>query len=87
MRGRSQAVPRPRGELVGGKPISTRRVAMCARHIIDEIVTALLACASIASAFRDGIAFLLANARRSDPRRDRKKRRLRIRLVVVGERS
>jgi hypothetical protein len=31
-------------QFVGGKPISTRRVAMCARHIIDEIVTALLAC-------------------------------------------
>jgi hypothetical protein len=73
-------------QLVGGKPISTRRVAMCARHIIDEIVTALLACASIASAFRDGMAFLLANARRSNPRRDRKKGRLQTRLVVVGER-
>jgi hypothetical protein len=74
-------------QIVGGKPISTRRVAMCARHIIDEIVTALLTCGSIASAFRDGMAFLLANARRSDPRRDRKKGRLRTRLVVVGERS
>jgi hypothetical protein len=53
-------------QLVGGKPISTRRVAMCAGHIIDEIVTALLACASIASAFRDGMAFLLTNAQRSN---------------------
>jgi len=34
--------------------VLTRRVAMCARHISDEIVTALLVCASIASAFRDG---------------------------------
>jgi hypothetical protein len=73
-------------QLVGGKPISTRRVAMCASHIIDEIVTALLACVSIAAAFRDGMAFLLANARRSNPRRDRKTGRLRTRLVVVGER-
>jgi hypothetical protein len=74
-------------QFVGGKPISTRRVAMCAGHIIDEIVTALLACVSIATAFRDGMAFLLANARRSNPRRDRKTGRLRSRLVVVGERS
>jgi hypothetical protein len=59
---------------------------MCATHIIDEIVSALLACVSIASAFRDGMAFLLANARRSDPRRDRKTGRLRTQLVVVGER-
>jgi hypothetical protein len=60
---------------------------MCAGHIIDEIVTALLACVSIAKAFRDGIALLLANARRSHPRRDRKTGRLRARLVVVGERT
>lgn len=73
-------------QLVGGKPISTRRVAMCASHIIDEIVAALLACVSIAAAFRDGMAFLLANAQRSNPRRDRKTGRLRTRLVVVGER-
>ena len=45
-------------QLIGGKPISTRRVAMCAGHIIDEIVTALLAYVRIASAFRDGMAFL-----------------------------
>jgi hypothetical protein len=74
-------------QFVGGKPISTRRVAMCAGHIIDEIVTALLACVSIAAAFRDGMTFLLANARRSHPRRDRKTGRLRARLVVVGERT
>jgi hypothetical protein len=74
-------------QFVGGKPISTRRVAMCAGRIIDEIVTALLACVGIADAFRDGMAFLLANARRSNPRRDRKTGRLRSRLIVVGERS
>lgn len=74
-------------QFVGGKPISTRRVAMCAGHIIDEIVTALLACVSIAAVFRDGLAFLLANARRSNPKRDRKTGRLRSGLLVVGDRS
>lgn len=73
-------------QLVGGKPISTRRVAMCASHVIDDIVAALLACISLAVAFREGLTFLLANARRSDPRRDRRTGRLRTRLVVVGER-
>jgi hypothetical protein len=73
-------------QFVGGKPISTRRVAMCAGHIIDEIVTALLVCASIALAFRDGLAFLLANARRSNPARDRKSGRLRSGLVALGGR-
>jgi hypothetical protein len=74
-------------QLVGGKPISTRRVAMCAGHTIDAIVLALLACSSIASAFRDGMAFLLANARRANPKRDRKTGRLRSGLIVVGDRS
>ena len=73
-------------QIVGGKPISTRRVAMCAGHIIDELVAALLACASIATVFRDGITFLLANARRANPKRDRKKGRLRSGLIVVGTR-
>jgi hypothetical protein len=73
-------------QLVGGKAISTRRVAMCAGHIIDEIVLALLACVSIAAAFRDGMEFLLANARRANPKRDRKTGRLRAGLNVVGVR-
>lgn len=73
-------------QLVSGRPISTRRVAMCAGHIIDEIATALIACVSIATAFRDGIAFLVANARRANPKRDRKTGRLRAGLRVVGVR-
>ncbi len=71
-------------QLVGGKPISTRRVAMCSGHIIDELAAALLACVSIAAAFRDGMAFLLANARRSNPGRDRTTGRLRAGLITVG---
>jgi hypothetical protein len=74
-------------QLIGGKPISTRRVAMCVGHIIDDIVMALLACASIASAFCDGMTFLLANARRSNPKRDRKSGRLRTALITVGAKS
>lgn len=73
-------------QLVGGKPMSTRRVAMCSGHIIDEIAAALIACVSIAAAFRDGIAFLLANARRANPKRDRKTGRLRAGLRIVGGR-
>lgn len=73
-------------QIVGGKPISTRRVPVCAGHIIDELVFALLACASFAEVFRDGIAFLLANARLANPKRDRKVGRLRRGLLVVGVR-
>jgi len=73
-------------QLVAGKPISTRRVAMCAGHIIDEIAAALVACASITAAFHDGMAFLVANARRANPKRDRKTGRLRAGLRTVGGR-
>ena len=73
-------------QLVGGKAISTRRVAMCSGHIIDEIALALLACVSIAAVFRDGMAYLLAIARRSNPKRDKKTGRLRGGLATVGER-
>lgn len=71
-------------QLVGGKPISTRRVAMCAGHLIDKIIVALLDDVSIASAFRGAVAFLLANASRSNPARDRKTGRLRAGLAVIG---
>jgi hypothetical protein len=74
-------------QIVGGKPISTRRVAMCAGHIIDELVSALLASVSVAAALRDGLAFLLANAQRSNPKRERETGRLRSGLVAVGDRS
>jgi hypothetical protein len=74
-------------ELVGGRPISTRRVAMCSGHIIDELAMTLLACVSIAAVFRDGMTYLLANATRSNPARDRRSGRLRTGLVTVGGRS
>lgn len=74
-------------QLVGGKPMSTRRVAMCAGHIIDELFAALLACVSIATVFHEGMTFLLANAQRSNPARDRDTGRLRTGLFVVGARS
>lgn len=73
-------------QLVGGKPISTRRVAMCSGHVIDDLVASLLACVGVATAFRDGMAFLLANARRANPKRDRKIGRQRAGLRVVGVR-
>jgi hypothetical protein len=70
-------------QLVGGTPISTRRVAMCARHIIDEIATCLLACAGLTAALRRGLAYLSSNARRSNPMRDRRTGRLTAGLTAV----
>jgi len=72
-------------QLVGGEPVSTRRVAMCAGHLIDGIVAVLLASACLASAFRSAVEFLLANAKRSNPARDRRIGRLRTGLAPVGQ--
>ena len=67
-----------------GKPMSTRRVAMCAHHVFDEIVTALLVGAGLLAALRRALSYLLANARRANPKRDRRIGRLRPGLAVIG---
>ena len=63
-----------------------RRVAKCSGHILDELVPDLLARTGIAAAVRDRIAVLIANARRANPKRDRKAGGLRAGLRVVGVR-
>jgi len=72
-------------QLVGGVPISTRRVAMCARHILGPLFAALLlAPRRLLAVLEDALRFLLANARRAHPKRDRESGRLRAGLAVVG---
>jgi hypothetical protein len=66
-----------------GTALSTRRVAMCAHHILDALVTALLLEVGLLGALRRGLAYLLANARRAHPERDRRSGRLRAGLLVV----
>lgn len=66
-----------------GTAISTRRVAMCAHHILDDLVTALLLGVGLLKALRRGLAYLLANARRAHPDRDRRTGRLRAGLMLV----
>ena len=61
----------------GGVAISTRRVAMCARLVIDDIFTALATDGRrLRAAVASALDFLLANARRAHPDRDRKSGRL-----------
>lgn len=71
-------------QLVGRVPISTRRAAMCARHLLDDLVAALLNGCSLLEPLRRGLDYLLANARRAHPNRDRRTGRLRAGLVLVG---
>lgn len=57
---------------------------MSAGHLIDELANALLQSVSVAVVFREGMTYLLANARRSNSMRDRKTGRLRTGLLTIG---
>lgn len=67
----------------GGTAMSTRRVAMCAHHIIAALVTALLGRVGLFGALRRGLAYLLGNARPAHADRDRRAGRLRAGLGLV----
>jgi hypothetical protein len=66
-----------------GIAISTRRVAMCAHHMLEMLVTALLIGIGLLGALRQGPACLLANARRPNVERDRPTGRLRAGLALL----
>jgi hypothetical protein len=66
-----------------GPAISTRRVAMCAHHFLDDVVTALLGRRGLFATLRRALTYLLANARQSNPDRDRRTGRLRIGLLAA----
>ena len=73
-------------ERVGDRTaISTRRVAMCAHHILAAIVAALLIGGGLLGPLRRGLGYLLVNARRSNPERDRRTGRLQagLRLKIA----
>ncbi len=67
----------------GGTPISTRRVAMCAHHVLHALVAALLAGAGLLAALRRGLAYLVENAPRANIAREQRIGRLRAGLVIV----
>ncbi len=66
-----------------GIAISTRRVAMCAHHMLEALVTALLVGIGLLGALRRGLAYLLANARRPNVERDHRTGRLRAGLALM----
>jgi len=66
-----------------GPAISTRRVAMCAHHILEALVAALLVGLGLLDALRGGLTYLLAHARRANPNRDRYWGRLRAGLTLM----
>jgi len=66
-----------------GVAVSTRRVAMCAGHILEALVRALLQGVGLRGALRRGLAYLVANARRANVPRERRTGRLRAGLELV----
>jgi hypothetical protein len=66
-----------------GTAMSTRRVAMCAHHILHDVVAALLDGFGLLGPLRRGLTYLLENARRANAQRDRRTGRLRAGLTIV----
>ena len=66
-----------------GTAMSTRRVAMGAHHILDDLVSAWLVGVGLLGSLRRGLAYLLENARRTNVQRDRRTGRLRAGLAIV----
>lgn len=66
-------------------PISTQKVAMCATHFLRDLLIALNRQPStVPAVLAASLTFLLANARRADPQRDRFKGRQAAGLALVG---
>jgi hypothetical protein len=66
-----------------GTAISTRRVAMRAHHFFDDLVAALPVGVGLLRTLRRGLHYLLTNARRSSPDRDKRTGRLRVGLLIT----
>lgn len=65
-------------------PISTRKVAMCLRHVLTDVFWALLhAPRRFASTMRRALEYLADNAQRAHPERDKRKGRLKLGLEHV----
>jgi hypothetical protein len=73
-------------QLATGTAISTRKVAMCAGLFLGTVLAALGQPLRFRRMMRDAVRFLVGNARRADPRRDRHRGRescgLRIQMVA-----
>lgn len=74
-------------QVLMGVEISTRKVAMCARHVLLPIFQALIAgkAAALLGALSDALEYLARNAQGAHPKRVRQSGRLQFGLVPVLE--
>jgi len=72
-------------QVLKGVEISTRKVAMCAHHVLGDIFQALIAQRPrrLAHAFEAAINYLASNATRAHPKRDRRTGRLQLGMEPV----
>ncbi len=72
-------------QLLKGVEISTRKVAMCAHHVLGDIFAVLAAerPRRLNRAFEVALEYLAVNARRAHPKRDRKTGRLQLSFEPV----
>lgn len=73
-------------QLITGVEISTRKVAMCAVHVLLEVFVALVKKSPyrLLLAWRHAIKYFASQAKRAHPTRDRKSGRLAVGLVPIG---
>jgi hypothetical protein len=67
-----------------GSAIPTRRIAMCAHLLLTDLVAALLKGRGLRQAWQHAMAYLLANAGRSNVPREQRIGRLGSGVVLVG---
>src|SRR2546426_4630418 len=74
-------------QLLAEVPMSTRKVAMCAGHVLGEIVQALKArdVGRLYTALEAAITYLACHAQRAHPKRDRQTGRLQLGLAPLME--
>jgi hypothetical protein len=72
-------------QLLAEVSMSTRKVAMCAVHILGGIVQALKTgdVAGLYAALEEAITYLACHARRAHPKRDRQTGRLQLGLAPL----
>ena len=74
-------------QLLTAVPMSTRKVAMCARHVLGQLVEALKSgdVAGLYAALEAAITYLACHAQRAHPKRDRQTGRSQLGLEPCFE--
>ena len=72
-------------QVLHGVQVSTRKVAMCAHHVLVRVIDALISKSrdELHEAFRVAVEYLATNAKRAHPKRERRTGRLQLGIAPV----